>query len=286
MYVWLKGEEFKMLKLSKRSKIIVFILFILYSIIVLVPFLNIVMNSFKNLSEIFLAPFSPPTQLRWENYKEAWSKANLGIGYLNSLIISSFSVIGILIISSMMAFILSRYRFPLRRALYLYIIAGLAFPARLAIIPIFLMLRDVGLLNSRLGLILLYIGTGVPFSVFLLKNFLDEVPGELEESAQIDGASPWTIFRKIDLPLIKPALVVVAIVNFVSVWNDFFFPLILISDRSKETIPLAVSVFYGEYANQWHLLSTALWLAVVPIIIIYAFMSREFISGMTQGAIK
>jgi raffinose/stachyose/melibiose transport system permease protein len=141
------------------------------------------MNSFKNLSEIFLAPFSLPTQLRWENYKEAWSKANLGIGYLNSLIISSFSVIGILIISSMMAFILSRYRFPLRRALYLYIIAGLAFPARLAIIPIFLMLRDVGLLNSRLGLILLYIGTGVPFSVFLLKNFLDEVPGELEESA-------------------------------------------------------------------------------------------------------
>lgn len=275
-----------MLKLGTKSKVIVFSLFIIYSIIIIVPFLNIVMNSFKSLSEIFLTPFSIPKQLRWENYVEAWTKANLGVGYLNSFFISIFSVIGILIISSMMAFILSRYRFPFRKILYLYVIAGLAFPARLAIIPIFIMLRDVGLLNSRLGLILLYMGTGVPFSVFLLKNFLDDVPIELEESAQIDGASPWTIFRKIDLPLIKPALVVVAIVNFVSVWNDFFFPLILISDRSKETIPLAVSVFYGEYAHQWHLLSTALWLAVVPVMIIYSIMSREFISGMTQGAIK
>lgn len=275
-----------MLKLGKNSKIIVFILFIIYSLIIITPFLNIVMNSFKTLGEIFLSPFSFPSQLRWENYRETWNKANLGVAYLNSFLISMFSVAGILIISSMFAFILSRYRFPLRKALYLYVIAGLAFPARLAIIPIFLMLRDLKLLNSRIGLILLYMGTGVPFSVFLLKNFLDDIPSELEESAQIDGASPWVIFTKIALPLIRPALVVVAIVNFVSVWNDFFFPLILISDRSKETIPLAVSVFYGEFANQWHLLSTALWLAVVPVMIIYAFMSREFISGMTQGAIK
>lgn len=275
-----------MLKLGKNSKIIVLILFIIYSLIIITPFLNIVMNSFKTLGEIFLSPFSFPSQLRWENYRETWNKANLGVAYLNSFLISMFSVAGILIISSMFAFILSRYRFPLRKALYLYVIAGLAFPARLAIIPIFLMLRDLKLLNSRIGLILLYMGTGVPFSVFLLKNFLDDIPSELEESAQIDGASPWVIFTKIALPLIRPALVVVAIVNFVSVWNDFFFPLILISDRSKETIPLAVSVFYGEFANQWHLLSTALWLAVVPVMIIYAFMSREFISGMTQGAIK
>ncbi len=275
-----------MLKLGKNSKIIIFILFIVYSIIIITPFLNIVINSFKTLGEIFLAPFSLPSQLRWENYKETWNKANLGMAYLNSFLVSIFSVLGILIISSMFAFILSRYTFPLRKVLYLYVIAGLAFPARLAIIPIFIMLRDLKLLNSRIGLILLYMGTGVPFSVFLLKNFLDDIPKELEESAQIDGASPWMIFTNIALPLIRPALVVVAIVNFVSIWNDFFFPLILISDRSKETIPLAVSVFYGEFSNQWHLLSTALWLAVVPVMVIYAFMSREFISGMTQGAFK
>jgi len=148
------------------------------------------------------------------------------------------------------------------------------------------LLRDLALLDTRIGLILVYIATGIPFSVFILKHFMEAVPVEIEDSARIDGANPWKIYSLIILPLCRPALVVVGIFNFVAIWNDFFFPLILINSRSKETIPLAISVFFGEYANQWHLLSTALWMATFPALVMFAIMSKQFISGMTQGAIK
>ena len=120
----------------------------------------------------------------------------------------------------------------------------------------------------------------------LLKNFMDDIPIEIEESARIDGANPFTIYRKIALPLVSPALVVVGLVNFVSVWNDFFFPLIILNSRSKHTIPLAVSIFFGEFSNRWDLIAAALSMSVIPIMIVFFLFSRLFISGITQGAIK
>jgi raffinose/stachyose/melibiose transport system permease protein len=126
----------------------------------------------------------------------------------------------------------------------------------------------------------------IPFSAFILKNFMDSVPNELCEAARIDGASVGNIYYKIILPLIKPALSIVAIVTFVNVWNDFFFPLILINDKSKATITLAVSIFFGEYSTQWHLLFSGLTLSIAPTVILFLIFSRYFIAGMTQGAIK
>ena len=156
----------------------------------------------------------------------------------------------------------------------------------MAIIPIYVILQKINLLDTRLGLITIYVSTGIAFATFLLKNFMDDIPVEIEESARMDGATPWTIFTKIDLPLIRPALVVVGIVNFVGIWNDFFFPLIIINSRGKETIPLAISIFFGEYSNQWQLISAALSMSVLPIMITFFILSRYFIVGMTQGAIK
>lgn len=275
-----------MFKLRPFSKGLIYLILIIYSIGVFIPFLTLGLNSFKSLREIFLTPFSLPSYFRIENYTATWKQANLSIAYINSFTISIVSIFGILLTSSMIAYILARYDFPFRRILYLYIISGLVLPARLAIIPIYLLLRDLALLDTRIGLILVYIATGIPFSVFILKHFMEAVPVEIEDSARIDGASPWKIYNLIILPLCRPALVVVAIFNFVAIWNDFFFPLILINSRSKETIPLAISVFFGEYANQWHLLSTALWMATFPALLMFAIMSKQFISGMTQGAIK
>ena len=204
------------------------------------------------------------------------------------LYISSFIVcfIGIIIISSMFAYAISKYEFPGRQTLYTYCMLGLALPVRLAVIPIFILMKNLGLINSRFGLIIIYISVNIPFSVFLLRNFIDGVPNEIEEAAQIDGANPIQIYWKIILPLIKPAISIVSIVCFINVWNDFFFPLLFINDRSKATITLAVSTFFGDYSNQWNLLFAGLTLSILPSIVLFLIFSKQFIAGMTQGAIK
>ncbi len=275
-----------MLRLSLPMRIIVFAALILYVLIVVTPFGMVFMNSFKNMREIYQRPFSLPEIFRFENYERAWTSARLGQAYLNSIFVTSTSIAGILIVSSMLAFMLSRFRFRFRKLLYMYIIMGLALPARLAIIPIYVILTRMGLVDTHLGLIIVYIATGISFATFLLKRFMDDIPKELEESAVIDGATPRTIFFRIALPLTAPGMVVVGLVNFVSVWNDFFFPFIIITNRARYTMPLAISGFFGEFSNRWDLIAAALSLGVIPIMIIFFFFSKYFITGMTQGALK
>jgi raffinose/stachyose/melibiose transport system permease protein len=275
-----------MLKLTLFGKIIVYILLAVYCLVVLVPFFMMIMNSLKSMREIFLKPFSFPSQVLFDNYTKAWRQGSIGTGYRNSALVAGISVVGILVVASMFAYAISKYDFKGRRFLFIYSMLGLAFPARLAIIPIFILLRNLNLTNSLIGLILIYTSVNIPFSVFLLKNFIDGVPNELSEAARIDGATPMQIYWRVVLPLVKPALSIVAIVSFVNVWNDFFFPLIFINDKSKATITLAVSIFFGEYSNQWPLLFSGLTLAVAPTIILFLLFSRQFITGMTQGAIK
>ncbi len=275
-----------MLKVGKLGKWTIYIVLTIYVVLIATPFTMIFINSFKSLREIFLSPFSLPSSFNIQNYVEAWKSANLFNAYINSFLISTLSVGGILVLSSMLAYVISRYEFPFRRTIYLFIIVGLALPARLAIIPIYVMLDNFNLLDTRTGLIVVYIATGISFATFLMKRFMDGIPKEIEESARIDGASPWTIFLKIAIPLTRPAMIVVGLVNFVGIWNDFFFPLIIINSRNKETVPLAISIFFGEFSNKWQLISAALSLSVLPIMIIFFLLSRYFIAGMTEGAIK
>ncbi len=275
-----------MLRISLPARIILFIVLIAYVIVIATPFGTLFINSFKSMSQIYLKPFELPKTLSFDNYTKAWEKAHMGQAYINSIIITVTSLVGILLLSSMLAYVISRYSFKFRRLLFVYILMGLALPARLAVIPIYVMLNQFGLTDTRIGLIIVYVSTGISFATFILKRFMDELPLAIEESARIDGASPWTIFWKIALPLTKPAMVVVGLVNFVSIWNDFFFPLIIITSRSKETVPLAISMFFGEYSNQWHLITAALSMSIVPIMLIFFIFSKQFIGGITQGAIK
>ncbi len=275
-----------MMRFSRYSRVLVYLTLSVYAFVIVGPFVIMVFNSFKSMRELFLKPFAFPSKFMFENYLEAWTRAGIMIGYKNSVVIASVTVIAVLILASMFAYMISKYDFKGRKLLFLYSMLGLALPSRLAFIPIFLLLRSMRLTNSLLGLILVYISTNLAFSAFILKNFMDSIPNELCEAAKIDGASVGIIYRKIIMPLVKPALSIVAIVTFVNVWNDFFFPLILINDRSKATITLAVSIFFGEYSVQWHLLFAGLTLSITPTIIMFLFFSRYFIAGMTQGAIK
>lgn len=275
-----------MIRFSRFGKLLAYVFLSIYALIILVPFTMMIFNSFKTMRELFLKPFSLPSKFSFDNFTKAWRFANIGVGYRNSLFVAGITVMIVAMLASMFAYMISKYDFSFRRAIFLYSMLGLALPARLAVIPIFILLRNMGLTNSLLGLILVYSSVNIPFSVFILKNFIDAVPNELCEAARIDGAGVGYIYYRVILPLIKPALSIVAIVTFVNVWNDFFFPLILINDRSKATITLAVSIFFGEYSIQWPLLFAGLTLSIAPTVIMFLIFSRFFIAGMTQGAIK
>jgi raffinose/stachyose/melibiose transport system permease protein len=186
----------------------------------------------------------------------------------------------------MAAYVIARFDFKFKRGIYLFLLAGLALPTRLAIIPIFLIMRSLHLLDKLSGLVIVYAAGGIAFSVFLLVNFFKKLPRDIEDSAKIDGAGPFRIYWQIDLPLLKPALVTVAMFNFIDVWNDFFFPLILLSSRVKKTIPLGLQAFFGEYTIEWDVLFAALNISVLPILIIFLILSKQFIAGMTEGALK
>lgn len=275
-----------MFKLSKPQLLIAYTVLLFYSAITAVPLIVMVFNSFKDMRGIFLEPFSLPWPPKFGNYATAWNEGGFSVYFINSVVVSLISVIAIVFVASMAAYVLARYTFPLRRFLYLYILCGLALPARLAIIPLFLLMRDLHLLDTRLSLVLVYTAAGLPFSIFLLSNFFNSIPGEVEESARLDGANPFQIYWYIMLPLLRPALATVAIFNFVDVWNDFFFPLILIQSNSKATLPLGITRFFGEYSVQWDLLFAGLNIAVLPVVILFIFASRLFMSGLTTGAVK
>lgn len=276
-----------MLRLNQGQKIFTYLLLIVYAIMIIFPFFVMILDSFKTMADLYLRPFSLPSAWIYQNYITAWETATIGTGYINSIIIASSSVVVVIILSSMLAYAISRFRFPFYRQMFIYSLLGLALPANLAVIPIYILMNKFHLINTLLGLIIIYSSTGISFSTFLFKNFIDAVPLEIEESAKMDGANDLQIFGSIVLPLIKPAISVVAIVNFVGIWNDFFYPLIFINSRSKFTITLSVlTMFQGEYTTSWSLLFAGLSLSIIPMIIIFVFFSKQFIAGITQGAIK
>lgn len=279
-------EVRSVLRVNTTQKLIIFALLILWAIVNVLPLAVMLVSGFKSTREIFLNPFGLPAKWSLAPYLHAWSRANFAAYFKNSIIVTVVSIILIILVSSMGAYVLARFNFPGRRLVYLYILAGLVLPVRLAIIPIFLILRRIELQDTLVGLFIVYTAGGLSFSIFLLNNFFKSIPTDFEDAARIDGAGYFRIYWQIHLPLLRPALATVAIFNFINVWNDFFFPLILINTDSKKTIPLGIQTFFGEYNIEWDLLFAALDIAVIPIIIFFLILSRQFISGLTEGAIK
>ncbi len=275
-----------MFKLNPVQKFFAWILMALLAFLNLYPIAIMALSSFKTTREIFMKPFNFPAVWKWQNYVAAWNRANFAGYFKNSIIVTALSIAAILLVSSMAAYVIARFEFKFRKILYLYLIAGLALPTRLAIIPIFLLIRSVNLQDTLTALIMVYAAGGIAFSMFLLVNFFKKLPRDLEDSARIDGAGPFRIYWQVDLPLLKPALVTVAMFNFIDVWNDFFFPLILLSSKAKKTIPLGLQAFFGEYTVEWDLLFAALNISVLPVLLVFVILSKQFIAGLTEGALK
>lgn len=257
-----------------------------YALVVLFPIITMLLGSVKSTRDLIVNPFGWPQEFVWSNYLRAWSEANFAVYFKNSLYVTITSTVATLLAASMASFVLARIRFRLSSFILGLFIAGLVVPSRLSIIPLFLLVRDMGLMNTHLALILIYVGTSMPFDIFLLTTFFRQVPNELAEAAVVEGAGMWTVYWRIMMPLVRPALATVAIFEALGAWNDFFFPLIFLRDKKLMTVPVGLSVFFGEYATDWPTLFAALAISILPVIVMFAFMSRQFIAGLTQGAVK
>ncbi len=254
-----------------------------YAAIVLGPLLLVVSNALRPTREIFKNPLGLPTSPSFESFVKAWEKANFNTYFFNSLIITVAAVLLATAVSALAGYMLGRYRFRGSAFLTAYFLAGLMLPFRLAIVPLFLLLNDMGLVDSRLGLILVYAATGIPFSVFILSSFFRQLPQELSEAARIDGAGEFTIFGRIMLPLVRPALATVIVFQFVPLWNDFFFPLVLLRSTDKWTLPVGMTRFFGEFQTDWSTLFAGLIITTLPLIVIFLLATKQIIAGLTAG---
>lgn len=279
--------KFRKSSLLKKSLYIFFeILLIFYAIAIIFPIFNMAISSFKTTSEIFKDPFSLPKEWKVENYAIVWKKGGFAMYFINSIVTTVVSIICVILFGSMAANGIARYKYKMRMPVYLIFLSGLVLPLKAAIIPLFLLLKNLSLIDNRWGLILIFTAMSLPSTVFILGGTMRSIPKDLEYAARIDGCNELSIYRNVIIPLSMPSIALVTIYNVVPIWNDFFFPMVIISSDNKRTVPLGVSSFFGQYQIAWDLVFTALTIAIIPMIIVYLFMSNYFIRGMTAGAVK
>jgi len=261
-------------------------LLVVNTLLVILPMVFMVLSSVKTTREIFQRPFDLPTIPRWGNYAEVWEGARFAVYFQNSVVVTLASMALVLTTSTLAAYALGRYRFRGNDLIYLYFLSGIMVPIRLAIIPLFILMRDLRLLDTLWSLILVYGASGLPSAVFILTGFFRTLPQDLDNAARIDGAGEFQILLRVLLPLVRPALAIVTVYNIIPIWNDFFFPLVFIHQDRLKTLPLGMTVFFGEFATNWALLFAGLTLAAAPVLALYVVMSQQFIKGLTAGAVK
>ncbi len=263
-----------------------YIILSIYAVIIFYPIFLMLLTSLKENKEIFTNPYGLPHVFTLDGYIKLFKISNYLVYFKNSIIVTVTSIFLILVFSSLVSFVIAKYRFFGNRFIYFYFIAGLIIPIKLGTIGILKTMISLHLFDNIISLIIVYIAMGIPFGVFILTDFIRMIPEELSNSARIDGCSEPKIFYKIIVPLLRPALAAVAIINFIPIWNDFWFPLILIRSDSMKTVPLATALLYGQYETNFGLIFSVLSMASLPVIIFYLILARQFLKGLTSGAIK
>ena len=262
------------------------IIMIIWSLIAMAPVWLLLINTLKPKKEIYTNPFGLPREWTLDNYRYIISDNNFFGYFKNSFIVVVVSLAVILILGSLCAYALAHWRTRTSRGVYFFIIVGMMLPIKIATIRLLEIMKTLGLLNTLWSLFPVYIAMGLPIAVFILTEFIRGLPGELYEAGFMDGAGRFMIYCKIVLPLIRPALATVAIYNLVPIWNDLWFPLIFINVESQKTVLLAVTRLQGQYTTDWPKLLTILSLSALPVIVLYLTMSKQFIKGLTAGAVK
>jgi N-acetylglucosamine transport system permease protein len=284
------------------QSVLAFVLLCIYFVIVVFPMVWLFYSSLKSDREIFLNPFHLPTKLHPENFSNAWTVGHFGEFFANSVLITIGTVVVTTLLAAMAAYAVSRFEFPFSRPVFFYFLAGLMIPIQLAIVPLFFELKAFGMLNSRVGLFLAYLGFGFPFSVFVLTGFFKTLPSSLHESAVLDGASEWQAFWHVMLPLARPGLITVAIFLFLGNWNEFFVAFMTLNGRTPadglpwlerfvqepRTLPLGLAAvtIKANYRSDWGMAFAGLVLMMLPTLVAYIFLQKHLTKGITAGAIK
>jgi N-acetylglucosamine transport system permease protein len=259
-----------------------------WAVVTTLPLLWAVISSIKTDQEILNEPWSMPASPRWGNWARAWTEASIGRYFLNSVLVVGGALLLTMLLGSLAAYALARYPFRGNRAVYYTFVAAMFFPVFLAVVPLFFVVRQLGLLGTYQGLILVYAAYAVPFTVFFLHAFFRTLPVEVAEAAFIDGCSHTGVFFRVMLPMARPGLVAVAIFNFLGLWNQYLLPLVLNPDPDRYVLAqglAALSVSQG-YRSDWSGLFAGLTIAMLPVLIAYVAFQRHIRAGMTAGAVK
>jgi raffinose/stachyose/melibiose transport system permease protein len=269
------------------GKSIPIIILTVYSLIALFPIVMILMNSFKAKKAIFGAPFQFPTAETFSliGYETVIQRATFPTYFLNSSIVTFMALLLTLFIGAMAAFALAEYEFPGNAMISLYLSIGIMIPIRLGTVGILRLMVSLNLVNTLAGLILVYVAQSLPMTIFILSQFMRQVPKDLKDAARIDGASEYRIFGMV-LPLVRPALGAIGIFTMIPIWNDLWFPLILAPSAKTATVTLGVQQFLGQWVSDWNAVLSSLTLAMIPILLVYLLFSRQLIRSITAGAVK
>ncbi len=274
------------MKKRVHSKLIIHVCLLLLVFLMLYPIIFMLFTSFKDNPEFFRNFWGPPMELHFENFRIAWNY--LKSSFLNTIIVCVISVPGVLITGSLSAYAFARLRFPLKNFFYYMILALMMIPNILVLIPSFVMVADMGLLNTYWGVALPAIANGEAFTIFVLRGFFVGLPEEIFEAARIDGASELKIYYKVAVPLSLPIMGTVFIMRLLNDWNDYLWPSLTLSDPSKWTIAVAIKAFKAEFdlLPQWGPLYAGFALTVIPLFIFFAFTMKYYVEGITAGAVK
>ncbi|MEV0586768.1 carbohydrate ABC transporter permease [Nonomuraea sp. NPDC050310] len=261
-----------------------------WALVVIVPLGLTFLGSVKDTTELFDDPFTLPSTLRWDNWVRAWETANVGQFMINSVIVVFFGVAGTMLLGSMAAYVLARYDFRGNRFIYYMFVSGLTFPVFLALVPLFFVVKNLGLLGTHTGLVLVHIAYSLPFTIFFLAAFFKTLPTSVAEAAFMDGCSHARTFFQVMLPMARPAVVSVTIFNILGQWNQYLLPLTLLPGDAEDKWVLtqgiaSISTAAGNQAD-WGALFAALTITILPMLVVYVIFQRQIQAGLTQGALK
>ncbi|WP_422659626.1 carbohydrate ABC transporter permease [Paenibacillus sp. EC2-1] len=274
------------IKKYKATTLITEMIMIVIALLFLVPFYFLFVNSVKTFGNLLTDSAGLPVTLEWSNYSRAWTITKFPSALVNSLIVTVASNLLLALFSAMTAYQMVRRNTRFNRLLFAMFVAAMVIPFQSIMIPLVKVTSTLGLGNSLFGLIVCYLGFGVPLSVFLFHGFTKSIPLEIEEAATVDGSSPYGVFFRVVFPLMKPMFVTVIILNTLWIWNDYLLPSLILTSAELRTIPIATFAFFGQYTKQWDLALPALVLGITPVIIFFLAMQKYIIEGITAGAVK
>jgi len=261
--------------------------FAISALVVLVmfyPALWMVLSAFKTNREIFRRPFGLPNEWLWSNFAKAWERGGLGGLYLNSILVTAAAVTLTVLLATAAAFAFSRLEFPGRRWLYRLLLVGLLLPPPVVAIPLFTLLRDIGLLNTLWALILAGSAWSLSLTIFILHGYFNSIRPDMEEAAMLEGANIWQVFRDISVPMVWPSMLTLAIVNTINIWNELMFALLFVVDDDKRTLPVGLIRFFGRYSTDYSMVFAALTITTLPILALYFLLQRHVIAGLSATA--